>query len=115
MEQALRDAQGLVTYAARLVGCTAKTMYNYCERYPELQAIRNEYREELVDQAEAALLKGIREGQPACILYALNQLGRARGYGKRMIGPEDNQPVNQIGHTETFSEIILPDGQKIVI
>jgi hypothetical protein len=114
VEKALRDAKGMLTYAARSLGCTLHTVKNYIERYPGLARVRVEAREEIVDMAEAALVKQINEGNAACIIYALNQLGRHKGYGVRMQSPEE-APTVHTGATETYSEIILPNGQRILI
>lgn len=104
----------MLTYAARTLGCTIHTIRNYIDRYPELSLVRVEAREEIVDMAEMALVKQIQEGNAACIIFALNQLGRHKGYGVRMVAPEE-APVQQTTATETYSEIILPNGQTIMI
>jgi len=49
--EAIREAQGNLTEAARALGCHRSTLYNYCERYESCRAARDESRNELVDKA----------------------------------------------------------------
>ena len=53
---ALTEAQGMVTHAARRLGCTRKTVYNYIDRYVTVQEALADARESLGDRIEATLL-----------------------------------------------------------
>lgn len=116
VEQALIEQKGMVSYAARTLCCTPQTINNYIRLYPELEDIKRFARMEIVDAAEIALMKGIAEGNAACIVYALSQLGRDRGYGRRLL-PADEQPayIPTTTTEEKRPEIDLGNGMTITI
>jgi hypothetical protein len=53
---ALTESQGMVTNAARRLGCTRKTVYNYIEKYVTVREALDDARESLGDRIEATLL-----------------------------------------------------------
>ena len=62
--QALVDAQGMVTTAARRLGCTRKTIYNYINNYPTVAEALQDARANLGDRIETTLLHealGVRD------------------------------------------------------
>lgn len=63
MLTALEQAKGMVTVAARLLGCAVDTVYAYLERYPALAAAKAQQREGMTDVAELALYKAIQSGE----------------------------------------------------
>ena len=81
--EALRQNRGLVTAAARQLGCEPLTVRNYIARYPTVAAALVEAREAMLDVAEASLFKEISQGDMSAIRYYLSTQGKARGYVER--------------------------------
>ncbi len=80
---ALREGNGILSVAAKILGCHRNTIYNYLEDDPELKDLLEECRETLVDEAEKILLKKVKEGDIRCVMFVLRTLGRHRGYNSR--------------------------------
>jgi len=84
MEQVLRDSRGLLSPAARRLGCDRATMYNYAARYPRIQQTIDDAREQLIDSAESKLAEAIEtKAEPWAIAFVLKTLGKHRGYTER--------------------------------
>ncbi len=80
---AIEETRGMLTLAARHLGCSPRTIYNYRDRYASVQqAIRDE-RERTLDIAELALFKAVQEGQAWAICFLLKTQGKDRGYVER--------------------------------
>ncbi len=77
---ALREGNGILSVAAKILGCHRNTIYNYLEDHPELKDLVEECRETLVDEAEQILLKKVKEEDIRCVMFVLRTLGRHRGY-----------------------------------
>ena len=61
VELALRQTNGIMTHAARILGCDRVTVKNYIERYPELAEVKRQVDSDLVNLAETALRKRLRD------------------------------------------------------
>lgn len=81
--QALTTSKGLVYLAAKRLKCDAETVYNYCKRYPSVQAAREAQRGQMVDIAEQKLWESIQNGEAWGITLCLKTLGKDRGYVER--------------------------------
>jgi hypothetical protein len=77
---ALRESKGMVSIAAQRLGCDQDTILNYCKRYPTVEAVKREARNEVLDEAELRLWKAIRRDESWAIAFCLRTLGRSRGY-----------------------------------
>ena len=77
---ALKDASGMVYVAARKLGCSHQTIYNYAKRYASVQEAINEERGHLIDTAELALKRAILDGEGWAICFTLKTIGKDRGY-----------------------------------
>lgn len=77
---ALTEQEGNVTSAARSLGVTRSTLYNYLQRYPSLKTVLRDARESMLDHAESALVKAIKAGEGWAVCFTLKTIGRARGY-----------------------------------
>lgn len=78
---AMPNTGGVVSAIAEKVGCAWNTADKYIKEHPTVaQAWRNE-RERIVDMAEMALFKKVKEGESWAIKYTLVKLGKERGYG----------------------------------
>jgi len=80
---ALMEAHGVVAHAARLLGVTREHLSTYIARYPELQQVRDEARERLLDVAEEGLFDAVKKRRPWALQYVLSRLGKHRGYTER--------------------------------
>jgi hypothetical protein len=78
--EALRKAKGRVMTAARSLGVSRQALYNHINVSTELQDIRADYRELLVDKAESALESGLDRGEGWATCFTLKTLGKDRGY-----------------------------------
>jgi hypothetical protein len=83
MVAALNRSKGMVTVAARLLGCSANTVQSYINRYPSVAAARVQEREAFLDVAELALFKAVQGGEAWAVCFALKTVGKARGYVER--------------------------------
>ena len=81
---ALRASRGMVSIAAQRLGCDQYTVLNYCRRYPSVEAVKKEARNEVLDECELRLWKAIQRDEAWAITFALKTIGRSRGYGERL-------------------------------
>ena len=84
MIRLLRENKGLISVVSRKMGCSPRTIDNYAKRYPEVAEALDDARREIVDLAEAKLLKAISDGEPWAIRLVLVTLGKNRGYVERV-------------------------------
>ena len=70
--------------AAKLLGCTRWTIYNYIARHPTVKRAYEEQRQTIVDIAEGKLIAKLDAGEWPAIRYILSTLGRDRGYVERV-------------------------------
>lgn len=80
IKQALEKAGGFFSIAAESLGCTRKTIYNYCDRYPELKEVCDDIRERYLDLGETELIKKIKKGSTPELIFFLKTRGKSRGY-----------------------------------
>ena len=82
--QALTETTGMIYLAARKLGCSHTTIYNYAKRHPTVQKAIDANRGELLDHAESKLRDAIMEGESWAVQFALRTIGRDRGYVERL-------------------------------
>ena len=83
MVQALRESKGMIYVAARRLGCSPGTIYNYAAKYPPVQEVLDTERGIMVDTAELALWNALQKGEGWAISLTLKTIGRTRGYVER--------------------------------
>jgi len=107
MVDAVQRAHGIATVAAKILGCTRRTIYNYIERYPEVALAYKEAREENVDVAENKQLQALNKGARWAIENWLfySKEGRERGWLKRAEQAQDMNLLNAI-------QIVIPDNAR---
>ena len=81
--EALRETKGMVYLAAKRLGVTGATVYNYRDRYASVRAVIEEQSGEVDDVAEMTLYKAIVAGEPWAIQFRLRTKGKTRGYTER--------------------------------
>src|SRR5262245_38677811 len=79
----LNEVQGLVYVAAERLGCSAKTVYNYVDRYPVVREAKDHQKGKRLDTAEASLWKAVVAGEAWAVCFYLQTQGKARGYTER--------------------------------
>lgn len=84
MIKALTDTFGLISKAARVIGCSPQTIYDRAAVEPAVAAAIKEPRAELVDEAELGLREAISKGEAWAIALTLKTLGKDRGYIERV-------------------------------
>ena len=77
------EAGGILTTAARKLGCASCTIYEYLDRFRALKGVLAEARESALDEAESELMKLIRAGNLTAIIFFLKTQGKSRGYSER--------------------------------
>lgn len=94
VRDALIQAQGMKSVAARKLGCVFNTIQNYCKRHPTLATLVDNIREDTLDQAEIALQSLIRPPRDedgnfrwkpdlGAICFYLKCIGKHRGFVER--------------------------------
>ena len=84
VKQTLIETRGLITMAAKRLGCSRSTIYNYLNEHEELRETLEEARQLQVDMAESKLFDAVDRGEPWAVNTVLKTLGRDRGYGERV-------------------------------
>ena len=91
---ALKATNGLVSLAAKRVGCTPMTIYNRAKRVQLVQQTIDDCRDELVDYAEMGLRSAVLGKEPWAVALTLRTLGRNRGYVERQeVTGADGAPI----------------------
>lgn len=85
--EALVAAGGVQVDAARILGCTRSTINGYVRRYPDLQQLIIDTREETLDLAESQLIKKMKEGNMTAVIFYLKTQGKQRGYVEKGEAP----------------------------
>lgn len=80
MAEAIAKAGGVLTDAATLLGCSRQTVSGYVRRYPHLQQVVYDSKDEMLDIAESQLLAKLKSGNMAAIIFTLKCQGKHRGW-----------------------------------
>jgi len=106
----LKDALGIVSAACQATGISRQTYYNWCKSDPEFRDAAEDTIEERIDVAEAALVKSIKEGVPASIIFFLKTKAKKRGYIERMeYTGADGNPMRTAISLDTLKEELPMD------
>jgi len=110
--EAVEKAGGILTSAARKLGCAPGTIYDYLKRFPALGDVVTDAREGTLDLAESKLIEQIKKDNLTAIIFFLKTQGRSRGYSDR---PEDahfpGAGADQIGRSFGRSQAFGPVGR----
>jgi predicted transcriptional regulator len=101
---ALIEAKGFVSVAAKNLGCAPNTIRNYIKRYATCSQAVTDTREEMKDFAESKLFIEIKNGNITAIIFYLKTQAKDRGYVERQehSGPDGGPiPIQRI-------EVVLP-------
>jgi len=81
--EAIRKSHGLLATAARDLGVTRQTVYNYVKRYRRVAHAVDEARDSILDMAEGQLFSAVQKGSIPAMMFLLKTVGRTRGYVDR--------------------------------
>lgn len=81
--EALNQSNGLISLAARRIGCDRMTIYNYRDRFPEVAQAITDQREQMTDVAELSLFNQVKNGEAWAVCFYLKTQGKNRGYVER--------------------------------
>lgn len=81
--QAITEAQGLISVAARRLGVSRSAVYNAVNRHKRVAEALEDTRERTTDLAEGKLYGKINDGDITAIIFYLKTQGKARGYIER--------------------------------
>ena len=109
---ALQQARGMVTVAARSLGCNPQTVRNYIARHATVAQALHEERERTTDVAELALYKAIQQGEAWAVSLYLKTQGRDRGYVETTrnlnlnLTPADIEKLDDAELDDTYKRLI---------
>ena len=81
--EALDQHKGMVYLAAKALGCSHQTIYNYAKRHPTVQEAIDRNRGQVLDTAELSLYNAILREEHWAITFALRTIGKDRGYAEK--------------------------------
>ena len=93
---ALIRNKGLISRAANDLSVCATSVRNRIDKVPEVMETYNHYMESIVDDAIEQLRLEIQAGNPTLIQFALDRLGRHRGFSKQPDTVNVHGNVNQV-------------------
>jgi hypothetical protein len=93
--QAIEEAHGNISAAARRLGAHRNTIASYIKKYATVGAAYEEARETLIDFTENQLFNQVKEGNITAIIFTLKTIGKYRGYVERHEHTgQDGQAIN---------------------
>jgi len=105
MIDALRAAKGMAHLAAKHLGCSHTTVYNYIERYPTVRQAQEDESGKMGDMCELKLYDAAQNGESWAVQFALRTKFKNRGYVERTeVTGADGGPVE----TKSYM-IVSPD------
>lgn len=81
--KALREHHGIILKAAEACGVHRHTMRKFIDEHPELEEIRQQADEELLDIGEAQVVTAVKAGDMKTVRWHLERKGKDRGYTTR--------------------------------
>jgi predicted transcriptional regulator len=83
MIDALAKSMGMISPAARKLGCSRDTIRRYLAENAEIKQVIEDADEEVNDIAELKLLDAIKRGEAWAICFRLKTKAKHRGYSER--------------------------------
>lgn len=101
--KAIEEAEGFVTRAARALGCSSRTIYNYAKRYVSVQQAIDNAREERIDWVEDKLFDQMDKGNVTAMIFYLKCQAKSRGYIEK-------QQIEHMGIGNVTIEVVYDKG-----
>ena len=80
---ALKKSEGFLTPAAKLLGCSTRTLERYIAEYPAVAEAKRESKYRRDDFVEAAIMQRIKAGSDTMIIFYAKTQMKHRGYIER--------------------------------
>ena len=80
---AIREAEGNLSDAARILRCARTTVHNYVNRYPTVKQAYEEENDKFIDEAQGQLRRHVKKGSLPAIMFTLKTKGKHLGYVER--------------------------------
>lgn len=98
---ALERSYGIYSGAARILGTTPQNIGQRVKKSAKLRKVAAKARELFIDECETGLIDLVKDRDRQAIFFGLNNLGKARGYGRKWWEDDPRQePVDEIGWTD---------------
>lgn len=95
--QALKDAKGIITVAAKSLDCSRQAIYKRMKKDEDIAEARDQAREGMIDTAENALHNLVTDPDHKdhykAVRYYLTTQGRNRGYGDQLDVTTDGEKI----------------------
>ena len=98
---------GNVTMACKKIGITRQTYHNWIDRFDDFREQVESVHESLIDFAESALMKKIKEGDTTSIIFFLKTKGRRRGYIEKYDVYLQNQKDDVLDLTDLYDVDVI--------
>ena len=85
-----------ISQAAKVVGINRRSFYNWCESDKKFEEEVMDVRESIIDFAETALIKNIKEGKETSLIFYLKTKGKERGYVERTEQKVEQNLISEI-------------------
>lgn len=108
---ALRETAGILVQSAELLGVSRSALYQYIKRN-DLEQELEDIRDDILDQAEAAVKLAIMGGNIGVAQWYLTKMGHKRGYAERhtvqQVGA-NGQPIDPRETILAYRPVLSPD------
>lgn len=112
---ALMKCHGNILRAAMVLKVTRRALYDFIERNPELNEVRQAARESLLDVAEDQLATLIQMGDIRAISLYLKTQGKDRGYTERQeITGKDGGSILARQEADTLKDLTPSELTKLI-
>ena len=92
----LTRTHGMLSKAARILGCDRKTISNRLKEFPSIGQALEESEARRLDEAETMLDRNIAKGEQRAIEFFLSKKGRLRGYGTDSKDKDDEIDLGKV-------------------
>lgn len=109
--KAIKKREGHLNLAAKDLGVSRITLFNWRRNHPEIQEAYVDCKEVVTDIAEDQLLKAIKKGNAWAICFHLKTKGRKRGYSEKIHlrhGGDTKSPPIQTQSSIKLEDLNLP-------
>lgn len=83
VKEALEKNKGIVSYAARALGCSRTVIYQRLNKYPDVHEAWESAKNGAIDYVEGKLFEQISHDNITAIIFYLKTQGKHRGYSER--------------------------------
>jgi len=83
MIEAIRQAEGNLSDAARILKCHRSTVHNYVNKYVTVKDAYQDENDKFIDEAQGQLRRHVKKGSLPAIMFLLKTKGKHLGYVER--------------------------------